>query len=334
MSTLYPRTFRVGSSANFVWSAPEPIDSGAGVSLTIGAFASAMIQPVADVAIVAGGINTDRTVLTASVAPSIPTDFLKFGDAFLVTGEGESFPVRVIRVDGTSVLLSQPLPTNAPLTLASTLQFKLWSAAIGPGDVTASVDYQGTEWSTAYMRELPGDVTFDQGLVKVVRVVWQTGLDTALLIRTFPSLQNLGHRTATYQSQIDAAATELAMRIDTDVAAFTTTSGERAQVDDVESQNAALQLVHAYVTAAMIAFDRSDLERAEAYVSKAFGTESNVDLRRKTGLYADAMRPIWIDLDRDGEVDDDEVKTIAGTGPGFSSGGFSSTPRVTVTRFR
>ena len=84
----------------------------------------------------------------------------------------------------------------------------------------------------------------------------------------------------------------------------------------------------------MIAFDRSDLERAEAYVSKAFGTESNVDLRRKTGLYADAMRPIWIDLDRDGEVTEDEVQTITGTGPGFTSGGFSSTPRVTVTRFR
>ncbi|MBL4769558.1 MAG: hypothetical protein JKY61_00040 [Planctomycetes bacterium] len=163
---------------------------------------------------------------------------------------------------------------------------------------------------------------------------WQTGLDTALFIRTFPRFQNLGHRDASYQPIIDAAAQQLAMRIDTDVASFVTTSGQRATIDDVESQNSALLQVHLYLTAARVSFDRGDPESSEAYITEAFGTESNVDLRRKTGLYADAMRPIWIDLDRDGVVDDGEVETITGPGPGFTSGGFSSAPRVTVSRQR
>ncbi|PHR17664.1 MAG: hypothetical protein COA38_20580 [Fluviicola sp.] len=334
MSTLYPRTFRVGSTSSFGWAATEPVQADLGVALTIGGFAAAMAQGVADVGIAAGGVNTDRTVLTASIAPVIPDNFLRFGDAFLITAEGYSVPVRVLRVDGTAILLSNPLPLDAALTGPSTLQFAAWFATIGPANVTAAVDYQGAEWSIAYTPHATLNLAYAQGLVKVVRVIWQTGLDTALLIRTFPQFQNVDHRNPSYQPIIDAAAQELAMRIDTDVASFVTTSGERATIDDVQSQNSALLQVHLYLTAARVSYNRSDFLASEGHITKAFGTESNVDLRRKTGLYADAMRPIWIDLDRDGVVDDGEVETITGPGPGFTSGGFSSTPRVTVARQR
>ena len=334
MSTLYPRTFRLGASANFMWEAPEPLDSIAGVNLTIGAYSVAMAQPVADVSIIVGGINTDRTVLTAAGAPVIPADFVKFGAAYLVTAEGESFPIRVIRVDGTAILLAQPLPIAAPLTGVSTLQFAAWYAPIGPANVTAAVDYSGTEWSVAYTRVLPFDVTYAQGLVKVVRVVWQSGLTDASFVAAFPEFQNLGHRDASYQPQIDAMYAELANRIDTDVHAYTTSDGQRATVDDVASQNAGLQLVHGYMVAAKVAATRGDLETFQHYWTRAFGTESSVDQRRKTGLYADAMRPIWVDLDRDGIVDVGELEAVTGPGPGVVSAGFSSVPRVRVVRAR
>jgi len=331
---LYPRTFRVGSTANFVWSAPEPVNV-VGVNLTIGAYSVAMNQVISDVTIVAGGVSTDRTVLTASLAPAIGDGALsRFGDAFLITVEGEVYPVRVLRIDDTAILLANPLPVSTPLTAPAVLQFTTWGAAVGPGNVTAAVDYQGTEWSVAYTRNTPVELAYDQGLVKVVRVVWQSGLDTARLIRMFPSLQNLGHYDASYTAQIDAAHTVLAARIDTDVSSYTTASGERATIDDVESQNAALELVHAHIAAGHIYADRQDFEQYEHHFTRAFGTESSVDLRRKTGLYADAMRPIWVDLDRDGAVDDGEIEDVAGPGPGAVASGFPSTPRVSVTRQR
>ena len=334
MSTLYPRTFKFGSTGIFSWLAPEPIVTDIGVTLTVGAYSTAMGQYLADVNIVAGGVNTDRTVLTAAIAPAIGERGVARGDGWLLTDEGETFPVRVIRIDGTSILLANPLPIAAPLTGPSVLQFAAWAGPIGPGDVTAAVDYQGTEWSTSYRTKLPNVLTYSQGLVKVVRVVWQSGLSDASFVSAFPEFQNLGHRDASYQPQIDAMYAELANRIDTDVNAYTTTSGQRATVDDVASQNAGLQLVHGYMVAAKVAATRGDLETFQHYWTRAFGTESSVDQRRKTGLYADAMRPIWVDLDRDGIVDDGELEAVTGPGPGFVSSGFSAVPRVPVVRSR
>lgn len=333
MSALHPRVFRVGADTAFTWDAPSPIDSAEAVTLAVGAFSAAMAQLVADVTIVAGGISADRTVLTASAGPVVPDDFYKFGDAFLITDEDGSIPVRVTRINGTSILLAQPLPRSIALTATATLQFATWSTAIGSGDVTAAADYLGTEWSIAYT-DASGDDAFAQGLVQVTRVVWQSGLTTASLIRRFPDLAIMAHGTTDYSDRIAAAYIELATRIDQDIASYTMADGQRATVNSVQSQAPALEQVHAYHTASMILWSRGDTEAAQAYFARAYGPETGDDLRRKTGLYAEAMRPIWVDLDKDGEIDDGEEVAVTGPRAAFQATGFPTTPRATMTRTR
>jgi len=345
MSLKMQRTFRVGDSASFLWQSSEAIDSQVVNPVTLAvadvAYSSPMTQLIADINIVSGGISTDRTVLTASLAPSVISNITKYGEAFLVTDEGESFAVKVISINGTAITLSAPLSDEITLSgLNPYLQFALWTAPLTNADVTATANYRGLEWSVTYTKVLSGDgagASKDIGLLKVVRVPFETGLNHHKLVGWFSELEVVEHGQSDWSPQIEMAYIELAQRIEADVSEMIATAaddGTRIIIDDVQSQHSALQQVHAHLTASLIAATDGNFENAEYHLTRAFGPESTVDLRRSTGLYELAMRPIWIDANRDGTVIDSEVKAVTAPGPGITSTGFSSTARVGVTRVR
>lgn len=329
---LYPRTFRVGSTGFFVWAAPEAIDAIAPVTFDVGTYSVAMTQAVADVSIT--GISDDRATLTAAAGPVIPATFLKYGEAFLVTAGGESWPLRVREVDGTTIRLAVPVQREISLTSPATLQFAIWTAPIGPGNVTAATNYLGLEWTVTYTRRLPGEQTQAQGLLRVTRVVWQSGLTTHKLVETFDDLRNGTSMSTGFQKQIDFVAGELAARVDTDVMAYRAPNGDPLTIDDVQSQQGALERVHAYHVAALIHMTRDDEAKAEWFMEQAYGPISSADQRRKTGLYAEAMRPIWLDADRNGQTEASEIEDVSGPGPGSRGGGFGTSPRVSISRVR
>ncbi len=334
-SNLLPRTFQVGASPFFLWEAPKAIDSGAGVVLTVnvGGYSQSMTQVVSDTAIAAGGISADRTVLTATFPPSVSADFLtNYSAAFLVTGEGASYPVRVLRVDGTAIQLAAPLHNNAPLTLASTLQFALWNAPFTPADVTASSTYRGVEYSVAYTPEIPGAVTAETGILRVVRTPFETGLTTHILQDWFSNLPVVPHEQQGWANQIELTYLELLSMVDSEVEERNATfadNGQKVTAHDVESMNEALLTVHAHMTAAEIyAGIGGANDQVEHHLRKVFG--GAVGAVTTPSLFNLAMRPIWVDGNRDGEVTDDEVLAITAPGPGYVSTGFPTTPRVTI----
>ncbi|RTL16444.1 MAG: hypothetical protein EKK55_24310 [Rhodocyclaceae bacterium] len=294
---------RLGREFLFRWQAPAPVTSDPAPVLAVYAGEAevegidALTRAVAPSAITAIGDDRKRLTIAADLLDAEATRCAGegWGEAFVVAPGGGVFPVRIGRIvpgsSGATVDLTEPLPRSVPATAASlewASWWTLWTAATVTG--TARRDLT---WSVAWRPLLAGSaageaaVEVDDGVAVVVVRPFATGLTPASLGGVFPDLAvSTPGRDNSRAGVIAAAEAQLVL----DLAPHL---GERGLVeDDVDGRR--LHLAHAHLAAAMIV-DRTDPERAE----------------RLRALYADqlarGLRAVWVDLDRDGRIDQGEA---------------------------
>lgn len=316
------RTFRVGATDTFVWQAGNAIDASAGVTLTIGAFGpAAMAQLITDATVTA--ISADLTTLTLAAPPSSGDCFVDFTRAYLVTDTDGCYPVEVTEISASTVTLGEPLHRAPVLTGAVSLQFATWTVAITAAQAVA--DYDGTEAVIEYTGELPGTLNEDAGLVRVVRRPFDTGLNHNKFLQMMPRMASrIPKRQQSFQQQIDAAFDDLAGRIRADLCSRDLTE------DDAQPGMAQLARVHAYMVAALIMEDSGDFVANDHYLTQAFGPADDKG-RRTAGLYETAVSCIWIDANRNGDVDEGEIESLGAPIPSVIITGLPAEHRKTMS---
>ncbi len=294
------RKHRVGVDGTFVWSAPVP-----GVAVapaltithpTLGALTPAMTQVAA--ALVVSAISSDRRTLTVT---DLAFDGIagNRGRGYLVVPNDGTFPCEIVRWDGTTGILADPLPRTISLTEAATFMWADWNATLPAADVTSAVA-RSMLWTITYTGQegtsLPTFAGEDSGLLHVVRVPFNTGLTTHKLYSACPELRARSPRAQSgHEEQIEAAKSELVLRLRSDLAA--TGRSEDGVL------GAALMPAHMALT--------------EHYLTE--GAKADTLRERYERLYGLALDSApWVDEDGDGVVDDGETG-VALKGPRASS---------------
>lgn len=223
------------------WIAPMPVADDSDLELVF-----AGVDPVtltlARARDVIAGLSSDlQGLLPAAAASFDVADGLQgpgAGAAFLVAPGYAPIEVLVDSITATEIRLAEPLRISVPLEdIGAVLIWRLWTCLV-PVAVTAaetlgepiiwSVDYTGRPG--AGVGSLPG--MRDEGVVHVVRRIFDPGLDTSTLRSALGAgiVADIDHRAAT---QASAIATALGELIDW-IRAQLTEAGDDRREDDLE----------------------------------------------------------------------------------------------------
>ena len=327
------RKARVGVDHTFVWTAPVPGVTSATLTIThptLGALTPAMTQVAAALTVTA--IGTDRRTLTVS---ALAFDGIagNWGRSFLVVPNDGTFPVDILRWDGTTGILAAPLPRDISLSEAGSLVWAHFYATLPAANATSAVA-RSMLWQVTYTGQhggsLPTEIGQDSGLLHVVRHPFDTGLTHHKMVATYPeSAPMLARANSSWDAKIEDAKDELILRIRGDLA------GTGRSEDGV--LGSALYRAHQELTASLV-FG----EKAANVGASVRGTRKHYE--RFEHLYDLAMRSSpWVDEDGDGVVDSGETgvalkgpRAIDHRGNAKRSTGTNSvtTPRFSVGDYR
>lgn len=298
---LRDRKARVGATTLFPWLAPAPLESGTTPTLTFR-------PPSGDVARVLTHVRTDVTVTAVDDARKVLTTSEivagwrglqgDAGAAWLVTENDGPHPVQVVRIglDGaskrTQVVLAEPLSRPITIEAGDYLQWRLWHATVTAADVAAAAQ-RDIPWTVEYSAQpgldLPIRAERQEGLLHVVRQPFSTQLTHDGLLIHRPELASKApRRQEGWAPQIAVAEQMLIDRLRTDLAS------RGLYEDDLDGSR--LQRAHVLLTTSVI------LELAAPDQAEAARAAANA-------AYDQALRSLWVDLDRDGVVDDGEGAT-------------------------
>lgn len=290
---------RTGTTGLLAWDAPEPVAVDPAPALTV-RIAGASVAGLPDLEVVVAPATTTavssdlkRLTLAGALADSARAAGERWGKAWLVTASDGVFPIRVngiVTVEGVSTLtLADPLPRR-PASAAGTVQWARWTASLGAAVTAESrrdITWQ-VSWRPLHAGAAADDATdmVDEGRLIVARSPFSTGLTSSGLGDVFTDLaQTTPGRDSGRDAVIAAAAAELELELGPHLAP------RGLYPDDIDGGH--LHLAHAYLAAAMV------VEKAEPTRAKRL---------RETAaqLFEKGLRQIWIDVDRDGVVDEAE----------------------------
>tara|TARA_Y100000034_G_scaffold115745_1_gene153285 strand:+ start:86 stop:1063 length:978 start_codon:yes stop_codon:yes gene_type:complete len=307
----YTRKLRQGSTAVWWWRAPLAVDTTAVTAtfrLTAGNFPLVLAPVTAD--LVVSAIAADRRTLTITVPPAAPSGPQGIrGEAYLETPADGDFSVQVAQLTATTAVLAEPLPHDIDLTTNGSLRFAWLGGAVTNADVTAAVERNiptDITYQLRYGADVAGIPSRDEVMVHVVRQPFRTGVTHADVSALMPSVgARVASRAQDYRPQIEWVGDLIETRVRSVLAA----RGDAFE-DDVDGSR--LRGAHAAWTISCILED-IDTDLADRW------------RKRADEAFDEAMQSIWIDLDRDGVVDDGEV-VIVGDPLGDAGGTFAAAP--------
>lgn len=291
---------KVGSDHVFRWVSPDPVLTGTTPSLRVsrdgvviaGLDALApIVAPQSVTAIVDRKVLTIDGELLFADAAYAQHDW---GSAFYVSQDDSWIPVKVQAIDitntGTQVTLASILPSK--VSAGGVLQFATWFTSFTSDDVTSEVSRR-ISWDVTYSPLVAGEAAgtanqrSDNGRIYVVNRLFETGLTTSVLHTYFFDLaDSTPGKSTDRQGPINFTKIELIQ----DLRTYLKDKGPYTE-DDVDGQ--AFLIPHSYLTASFI-FERTDPDRADKY------------RERYDATMAKALECVWVDLDRDGEIDENE----------------------------
>lgn len=286
---------KVGSEENWFWVSPMPVSQDGPSTLTVEfktpTYSATRTLTRVYTDLVVQGLGSDQKTLTVEFQPTITQGLA--GPAWLITGQGETFPVRIEKIVGTTIVLEDAI--NTILTFSSeeegSLQFATWYAPLDTTltdevrkNVNWSVFYSsGSDGANAQAREL-----MDSGIVQIVEKPFATSLSHSALLGYFPNLvSRLPDRQSSFLPQIEAAERELIVRLRGELRPL----GQSE--DDIEG--AYFQPAHAYLTASLILYGDLDTFTQAAELRTIYDTNFKETLKR-----------VLVDTDEDGVTDTDE----------------------------
>ena len=318
--TRVNKTVRTGGGRLW-WAAPgyvvqslgnNGVPSGEAVSATWRPTAGPVVTPLALAWPTRTVTALSRDTITVASATGPMQGALPFGAALLYTQGAGVVPVRVVAVDGTTIRLADRLPPGLVVSAAARLQSALWWADVTDADVVGAV----TRTAGAGDRPVPYSVTWDvltpapgsgvgntitpqairtEGVLSVVRQPFGTGLTPDALARYYPEVARMAQAGgASTEAAIARTAAEMALRVRGDVREA---RGSYYAEDDVSGP--ALEMAHAAAAAAALVESVAP-DRAAALVE------------RYETLYRQGLAAAWLDFNRDGVVDADEVPGAPG----------------------
>ena len=274
-----------GQDYLFEWYAPKPITGTPEASFVVSPVVSgAMTQGRADITVSAMG-NDRRTLTINNQVTGLKSDQTP---AYLITDGDSIYNVTVIRIEGTTAILSDPLSREIDLSSAATLQFCLWYTTAPALTVTAASAQ--VPYTVSYVEDLGTSTVnrLQKGLLKVTPRPFNTGLNHDALCAQFPQLADMvPRRQSSFNPQVRAAQDELELML-RDVLT------ERGRdEDDIFNADSFLQ-AHAFLSCSII------------YESVSKYDESERMRERAINLFNLTLRTVDLDLNSDGVLDEGE----------------------------
>jgi len=304
-----------------------PVDDAtapvASVRLDAGTQAPVMAVARANLAVTA---VPDRRTLTVGAGAGAASRGLiggRGGAAFLDLGADMQGPVRVQRVESTSVILAEPLPHGVPTTATGTIRWSLWHSLLLTATYSAVVERHipwTFRWDGLVGADMPTDPQSYEGLMHVVRQPFETGLGDDELIDYFPALANRRPaRSPSWGRQIELAEDKLVTWLRRDLRLLVRTAGGDATgVWEDEVHGPPFREVHALLTAYYVS-------RGETARGAALAEPRDRWLEDAKECYETVMARVpWVDLDGDGEPDPDEIGIGVGGVPVIVGGEFTT----------
>ena len=267
-----------GINYNFTWDAQAVVEGTP--TLTINNITYNLVKSTNDIEV--SSISNDRRTLNLSSSSSSLKPFQSKG--FLMTDGDNYFPIQIIRVVDTTLILSTPLPREINIDNPSNIQFSNYSVIVPALDLDTIKTYS---YVIDYVENYGGQelARQEKGILKVCKRPFNTGLDHNRLVSIFPHLADKLSRNQTdFNEQIQSSLEELSLYVRDLVLP------KDADEDDVHNPEFLLN-AHAYLAGSRVFELLGNLETAEKM--RARGIEL-ADL---------TMRTISLDLNKNSEVD-------------------------------
>lgn len=313
------RAVRSGATVEWYWRAPGPVLIGQTPSVSFTSQAGAALLGATNMdpmwspsggTVSAIAANLQTVTLSGALAATAGTASVDHGDAHMQSDDGY-VDVQVARIDGTEVILADPLQRPLDVTAGVSLTPAWYSVTLTSADVTAAVA-RGVVWRVTWAPSLAGPTaasvtsSLDEGVLDVVRRPFGTGLSTEDVVSVLdPGGSRVPHRSQGYGPAIRLAEEELLATLRADLP-----SG----LDEHDVDGGRLRPVHLYITAAVLT---RDLDTQQRYRDIA------------ASIYARARETLWQDANRDGLAQDSErLRAQALVGGTFTAG---AAARYTMT---
>ena len=274
----------LNKSHTFEWIAPFPVQGTPTLLLDSISYTLTQNRTSATVSAIA----SDRRTLTVdNQATGLERNQMK---AFLITNGDTYYQVSVVRVVGTTAILSEPLPREIDLSTNATLEFSLWSVVLA-NTIAVLTTANTYPFQIDYIADLGSNTQnkVEKGLLKSVNRPFNTGLSHDDLINFISPLADMiPRRQSDFAPQIKAAQDELILVIRDVVLADDATEDEVFNPEQ-------FKLAHAYCTAAMIYEQNLQLDVANEMRSRC---KDLLDI---------ALRSLALDVDGDGVIDEGEL---------------------------
>lgn len=307
MPDRYSHKTALGDDYTFIWVAPDPLEAASTPTLTIkltsGDITPTLTRLHAPVDVTA--LAKDKRKLTAPTATIASARGAQgeYGDAFLVSESDGNFPVKVSQVLDGFIRLANALPRTS--TGVGVIQWAVWTATIPAAQLpVVEIAAFVVAYKAKYGLDVPTANKTTRGTLRVVLQPFTTGLNTTTLVNAYPDLGTLpDHASQGFETQIDFAEQEL-------ISILRAQLVEQGLTED-EVDGPSLRAAHAALTA--------------AHIYSLTSIENSAILRtRATELIEMVLKSVWVDANKDGDVDDDEATTHVTGGRGSDVGGGTS----------
>lgn len=271
----------------YIFKAPMPLAEPPVLNLKSDLVDDSVVLTESRPSLTITSVANDRRTLTISAATTPLKPLHK--DAFLLTNADSYFPISIIRIVGTTVVLGDALPKEFDISSSSSIQFAGWHTTLTPaanfttnlGMLSLTVDYVG-----AYdALDLPA---IHKEVLKVCPRPFNTGLTHHIVVEQFPNFADtIMRRQTDVVPQIEGGENDLLLIV------RDLLSSKELTEDEIHNPEQ-LRQAHLYFTGARI-----------------YEILGNFDLAEKMRLRAMeltdlAMKTIAIDTDGDGIVDPGE----------------------------
>ena len=308
VEVLGERKYRVGVDSKFEWVTPHPISgTPAGAVEIDDSDIDLNLQPLHAPLVVNEVMEDNREFI---ITATTDTDGLqdRYGAGWLVTPHDGAFPVRIKRIDGESLFLTNPLPKKISISAASPASLQL-STYVGtvPAATVANTLRRLVAWKVTYDAQyggnaplLPNNRAF--GLLHIVNQPFSTGLTSLALSRHLVHLGDLIPRDQNdWSPQLELGEEELILAIRQELAPMGYTE------DDIPVA-AQLRPAHISYTMANI-LDSTELDTSAKLRAQA------------TERMRSALRLIWVDTSGDGKPTEDEIRQVTRARTSWGRGG-------------
>jgi len=284
---------RVGVDALFQWVAPEPVEGTPAltVQLTAGDEVLNLSAVHADLSVT--GFGADRRNLTIVATTNTAGLQGKYGDAFLITDKDGVFPVRVTKIDDTSLYIADQLPRDVSVSVAepAALQFSTWTVALTAADVTGTAQANTAyyvDYDAFYGDDAPDvDNLQETGVMHIVNKFFDTGLTHNMVVAAASQLgETLPRGQNDYSPQLQESLDEMVLWIRNEVPVGLT--------EDNLPAGAQFRPAHLSLLKAVL------LDAIDEDLSAKFRNQAYSRLRT-------AMKKVtWMDINADGILDSGE----------------------------